>query len=157
MLTMMWSGPMSAASLAAELGISHGLASQHLRALDRAGLAELAEVRPKRGGRERLYRTVKGSPLSERTDAQPLLVEAMIANLRRRVGDWRPHSAAAVSDADLWLTPEDWLDARTRLHDLTTEMHDRARPPNTPGTVPVGLSLMAFEMLGRGPGAPDSY
>lgn len=157
MLTMMWSGPMSAASLAAELGISHGLASQHLRTLDRAGLVELAEVRPKRGGRERLYRTVKGSPLSERTDAQPLLVEAMIANLRRRVGDWRPHSAAAVSDADLWLTPKDWLDTRKRLHDLTAEMHDRARPPHTPGTVPVGLSLMAFEMRGRGPGTPDPY
>jgi DNA-binding transcriptional ArsR family regulator len=157
MLTMMWSGPMSAASLAAELGISHGLSSQHLRTLDRAGLVELAEVRSKRGGRERLYRTVKGSPLSERTDAQPLLVEAMIANLRRRVGDWRPHSAAAVSDADLWLTPEDWLDTRKRLHDLTAEMHDRARPPHTPGTVPVGLSLMAFEMLGRGPGTPDAY
>ena len=148
---------MSAAALAAELDILHGLASQHLRTLDRAGLVELAEVRSKRGGRERLYRTVKGSPLSERTDAQPLLVEAMIANLRRRVGDWRPHSAAAVSDADLWLTPEDWLDTRKRLHDLTAEMHDRARPPHTPGTVPVGLSLMAFEMLGRGPGTPDAY
>jgi len=54
MLTMMWSGPMSAAGLAAELGISHGLASQHLRTLDRAGLVELAEVRSRRGGRERL-------------------------------------------------------------------------------------------------------
>jgi DNA-binding transcriptional ArsR family regulator len=157
MLTMMWSGPMSAAGLAAELGISHGLASQHLRTLDRAGLVELAEVRSKRGGRERLYRTVKGSPLSDRTDAQPLLVEAMIANLRRRAGEWRPESAAAVSDADLWLTPEQWLDARKRLHDLTAEMHDQARPPRTPGTVPVGLTLLAFEMLGRGPGGQDAY
>lgn len=152
MLTMMWSGPMSAAALAAELDISHGLASQHLRTLDRVGLVELAEVRHKRGGREKLYRTVKGSPLSERTDAQPLLVEAMIANLRRRIGQWRTDEGAAVTDADLWLTPEQWLDARKRLHDITAEMHDLAAPSRTPGTVPVGVTLMAFEMLGRGPG-----
>lgn len=153
MLTMMWSGPMSAAGLAAELGISHGLASQHLRTLDRAGLVVLDEVREKRGGRERLYRTVKGSPLSERTDAQPLLIEAMIANLRLRVGEWAPGRPAAVCDADLWLTPEQWLDARKRLHDLTTEMHDLAQSPHTPGTVPVGVTMLAFEMTGT-PGPP---
>jgi DNA-binding transcriptional ArsR family regulator len=155
MLTMMWSGPMSAAGLATELGISHGLASQHLRTLDRVGLVELAEVRPKRGGRERLYRTVKGSPLSDQKDPQPLLVEAMITNLRYRLTAWRPGESGAVTDADLWLTPELWADARARLHDLTTEMHEQAQPPHTPGTVQVGVTLMAFEMLGRGP-EPDA-
>ncbi len=157
MLTMMWSGPMSAAGLAAELGISHGLASQHLRRLDRAGLVELAEVRPKRGGRERLYRTVKGSPLSDRREASPLLVEAMITNLRGRVAAWRPGCGAVVSDADLWLTPEQWADTRKRLHDLTTEMHELARPPHTPGTVPVGLTVLGFEMSGTGPEPPSAY
>jgi DNA-binding transcriptional ArsR family regulator len=157
MLTMMWSGPMSAAGLAAELGISHGLASQHLRTLDRAGLVELSEVRPKRGGRERLYRTVKGSPLSDQQAAQPLLVEAMITNLRERVAAWRPGSDAAVTDADLWLTPEQWRDARKRLRDLTAELHELAAPPRAAGTVPIGLTLMAFEMQGRGPEPPPAY
>lgn len=151
MLTMMWSGPMSAAGLAAELDISHGLASQHLRTLHRTGLVELVEVRPKRGGRERLYRTVKGSPLSEQRQAQPLLIEAMITNLRHRVAAWRPESGAVVTDADLWLSPEQWLEARKRLHDLLAELHELARPPRTPGTVPVGVTLLGFEMLGRGP------
>jgi len=146
MLTMMWSGPCSAAALAAELGISHGLASQHLRTLDRAGLVELAEVRPKRGGRERLYRTVKGSPLSDRREASPLLTEALIANLRQRVAAWRPDSAAVVTDADLWLTPEQWSAARDRVHGLMTELHELARPPRTPGTVPIALTLLGFEM-----------
>jgi DNA-binding transcriptional ArsR family regulator len=146
MLTMMWSGPMSAAGLATELGISHGLASQHLRTLDRVGLVELAEVRSKRGGRERLYRTVKGSPLSDQKHAQPLLIEAIITNLRQRVADWRPDSSAVVTDADLWLTPEQWTDIRERLHALTAEMHDRASPPHTPGTVPIALMVLGFEM-----------
>ena len=162
MLSLMWSGPLSAAALAAELGISHGLASQHLRTLDRAGLVELAEVRAKRGGRERLYRTVKGSPLSDRTDASPLLTEALVNNLRQRLTARVPGSEAVVTDAELWVTPEVWHEARTRLHDLMRDLHERSRPPRTPGTAPIGATLMAFEMTphalpGTGPGGSDAY
>jgi DNA-binding transcriptional ArsR family regulator len=157
MLTLMWSGPMSAATLATELGISHGLASQHLRALDRAGLVELSEVRPKRGGRERLFRTVKGTPLSDQKDAQPLLAEAMITNLRHRLPAWRPGETGAVTEGDLWLTPQQWADARTRLIELSAQIHEQAQPPHTPGTVQVSVTLLAFEMLGRGPESPPAY
>jgi DNA-binding transcriptional ArsR family regulator len=158
MLTMMWSGPMSAASLAAELGISHGLASQHLRTLDRAGLVELAEVRQKRGGREKLYRTVKGSPLSDRHDATPLLIEAYISNLRDRLARRVPDSAWTVTDAELWLTPEVWNEYRKRLLELTYELHEQALPPRSPGTTPIGMTVLAFEMLpGTGPREPGTY
>ena len=158
MLSLMWAGPLSAATLAAELGISHGLASQHLRTLDRAGLVELAEVRPKRGGRERLYRTVKGTPLSDRKDASPLLAEAFVNNLRQRLAMREPDSEWAVTEAELWVTPEVWLEYRKRLTDLMYELHEHAKPPRTSGTVPIGVTLMAFEMRpGTGPHAPDSY
>lgn len=146
MLSLMWSGPLSAAALSTELGISHGLASQHLRALDRAGLVELAEVRPKRGGRERLYRTVHGSPLSDRTDSSPLLTEAFVANLRQRAADRKPESPGVQTDADLWLDPDDWAGFLARLSALMTELHDAAKPPRTPGTQPIGLTLAAFEL-----------
>jgi DNA-binding transcriptional ArsR family regulator len=149
MLSLMWSGPLSAAALSAELGISHGLASQHLRTLDQAGLVELAEVRAKRGGRERLYRTVKGSPLSERRDASPLLTEALVNNLRERLATRKPDSESVVTDAELWVTPEVWLEYRKRLHDLMAELHERSEPPRTPGTTPIGATLMAFEMTPR--------
>ncbi|MFI7676876.1 ArsR/SmtB family transcription factor [Actinophytocola sp. NPDC049390] len=153
MLSLMWSGPLSAAALAVELGISHGLASQHLRTLDRAGLVRLVEVRPKRGGRERLYRTVKGSPLSDRTDASPLLTEAMVSNLRQRLAERVPDSEMVVTDAELWLEPAVWLDVRKRLRDLMHELHEHSRPPRTPGTTPIGATLMAFEMtVGDPPG-----
>ncbi len=144
---------MSAASLAVELSISHGLASQHLRVLDRAGLVELAEVRPKRGGRERLYRTVKGTPLSDHTDASPLLVEAYLSNLRQRLAMRTPDSADAITDAELWVTPAVWHEARKRLLDLMYDLHEHSEPPHTPGTAPIGVTLMAFEMsLGPVPG-----
>jgi DNA-binding transcriptional ArsR family regulator len=145
MLSMMWSGPMSAASLAAELGIAHGLASQHLRTLDRAGLVELAEVRQKRGGREKLYRTVKGTPLSDREEASPLLTEAYVSNLRDRLGTRVPGSPWAVTDAELWVTQEVWTEYRKRLAELMYELHEHALPPHTPGTTPIGVTLLAFE------------
>ncbi len=158
MLSLMWAAPMSAASLAAELGISHGLASQHLRTLDRAGLVELTEERTKRGGRERLYRTVKGSPLSDRRDASPLLTEAFVSNLRERIAMRAPDSDSVVTDAELWVTPEVWMEYRKRLLDLMFELHEHAQPPRTPGTTPIGATLMAFQMVpGTGPQEPDSY
>ena len=162
MLSLMWSGPLSAAALAAELGISHGLASQHLRTLDRAGLVQLAEVRAKRGGRERLYRTVKGSPLSDRKDASPLLTEAFVNNLRDRLTMRVPDSDSVVTDAELWVTPAVWTEYRKRLHDLMHDLHEHSQPPRTPGTTPIGATLMAFEMTprdlpGTGPRTPDSY
>jgi DNA-binding transcriptional ArsR family regulator len=162
MLSLMWAGPMSAAALAAELGISHGLASQHLRTLDRAGLVELAEVREKRGGRERRYRTVKGSPLSDRTDASPLLTEALVGNLRQRLTMRVPDSESVVTDAELWISPELWTEYRTRLRDLMAALHEDSQPPRTPGTTPIGATLMAFEMTprelpGTGPESPAAY
>jgi DNA-binding transcriptional ArsR family regulator len=158
MLSLMWAGPMSAANLAAELGISHGLASQHLRTLDRAGLVELTEVRPKRGGRERLYRTVKGTPLSDQKDASPLLTEAYLNNLRQRLGMRVPDSDWVVTDAELWIAEEVWTEYRKRLLDLMYELHEHARPPRTAGTSPIGVTLMAFEMRpGTGPEQADPY
>jgi len=158
MLSLMWAGPLSAANLAAELGISHGLASQHLRTLDRAGLVELAEVRAKRGGRERLFRTVKGTPLSERVDVSPLLTEVLVKNLRQRLTVRAPDSASVVTDAELWITPEVWTEYRKRLAILMYELHEHSQPPRTPGTTPIGAFLMAFEMRpGTGPDTPDTY
>ena len=162
MLSLMWSGPLSAAALAAELGISHGLASQHLRTLHRAGLVELVEVREKRGGREHLYRTVKGSPLSDRKDVSPLLTQAMVNNLHQRLALRLPDTEMVVTDAELWVEPEVWLEYRKRLHDLMRDLHEHSQPPQTPGTSPIGATLMAFEMgkrklPGTGPGGLEPY
>jgi DNA-binding transcriptional ArsR family regulator len=146
MLTLMWPGPMSAAELARELDISHALASRHLRRLDAAGLVELAEERTRRGGRERRYRTVHGSPLSDRRDGTRMLAAALAHTLQERAGRRAPDGRGVTVDAELWVTPEVWDAVRQRLADVAAELHDAARPPRAPGTIPVGMSLMTFPL-----------
>lgn len=157
MLNLMWPGPMSAAELARELDISHALASQHLRRLDAAGLVELAEERTRRGGRERRYRTVHGSPLSDRHDGTPLLAETLAHSLRERAGRRAEAGEGVTVDAELWVDERTWQHVRRRLAELAAELHDAARPPHTPDTVPVGVSVMAFPLWTAGTGgAPRS-
>lgn len=151
MLSLMWSAPLSAAALARELDISHALASQHLRRLDAAGLVELADVRSRRGGRERRYRAVRGSWLTDQPEGQALLAESLARNLLDRVAHRAPESAGVTVDADLWVSPEEWEAARRRLQAILAELHDAARPPHAPGTVRVGATVMAFEMTDSPP------
>lgn len=146
MLNLMWPGPMSAAELARELDVSHALASQHLRRLDAVGLVELAEERTRRGGRERRYRTVQGSPLSDQRDGAPLLAETLAYTLRERAGRRLEASEGVTVDGELWVDPQTWDNVRLRLAELTAELHQAAQPPHAPGTVPVGISVMAFPL-----------
>lgn len=145
MVSLVWNAPLSAAELARELGVSHALASQHLRRLDAVGLVELAEVRTNRGGRERRYRAVHGSPLSDqRHEAALLLAETLSHTMRERAGR-RAHDAEGVtSDVELWVAPDVWEDFRRRLAGLLDELHAAARAPHAPGTVGVGATVMAF-------------
>src|SRR2546430_10470170 len=92
--------PLSAAELARELAISHALATQHLRRLDTVGLVELVEVRPHRGGQERRYRAVRGTPLSDQHAGAALLAEALAVNLRERAGRRAPRQPGVTSDAE---------------------------------------------------------
>jgi DNA-binding transcriptional ArsR family regulator len=53
--------PSSATRLAAELGLPRQRVNYHLKALERAGLVELVEERPRRGCVERILRTRPGA------------------------------------------------------------------------------------------------
>lgn len=153
MLTLMWPGPMSAAELARELDVSHALASRHLRTLAAVGLVELTEERTRRGGRERRYRTVHGSPLSDRHDGARMLAAALSHTLQERAARRNPDGRGVTVDAELWVAPEAWDTATRRLAEIAADLHDAARPPHTPGTVPVGVSLMAFPLREAPPGS----
>ncbi|MFI5777320.1 ArsR/SmtB family transcription factor [Nocardia sp. NPDC051570] len=154
MLTLMWPGPMSAAELARELNVSHALASQHLRRLDAVGLVELAEERTHRGGRERRYRTIHGSPLSDQHDGTPLLAETLAHTLRERATRRIPGSEGVTVDAELWVDPRTWQKTRQRLAELGAELHQAARPAHTPGTIAVGITMMAFPVHDSEPQEP---
>ncbi|WP_094191464.1 winged helix-turn-helix domain-containing protein [Streptomyces katrae] len=154
MLSLMWPGPLSAAELARELDVSHALASQHLRRLDAVGLVELAEQRTRRGGRERRYRTVRGTPLSDRHEGAPMLAETMAHTLRERAGRRLEASEGVTVDAELWVDPRIWQDVRRRLTELAVELHDAAQPAHAPGTIPLGVSMMAFPLQDTAPADP---
>ena len=155
-VSLVWNVPLSAAELSRELGISHALASQHLRRLDAVGLVELAEIRERRGGRERRYRAVHGSPLSDQVHGGvQLLAEALAHNLRDRAGRHAPGAQGVTTDAELWVAPEVWSDFRHRLAALFDELHDAAQVPHAPGTVGIGATAMVFPLVEPpGTGAP---
>ncbi|MCX5401241.1 helix-turn-helix transcriptional regulator [Streptomyces sp. NBC_00102] len=154
MLSLLWPGPMSAAELSRELGISHALASQHLRRLDAVHLVELAEERERRGGRERRYRTVHGAPLSEQREGAPVLAEALAYTLRERSARRDPAEEGVTVDGELWVDPSAWAEAQGQLAHVARKLHDVARPVRTPGTVPVSVTLMAFRMERTAPADP---
>jgi DNA-binding transcriptional ArsR family regulator len=162
MLSLLTGAALSAAELARELEVSQALSSYHLRQLADAGLVELAEERSHRGGRERRYRH-RVQPRVDQPDtglpaggdeAQELFVEAIVAELRRRaslrVGDPRGLSV----DAELWVHPEDWEQARQTITAASTLLHEQARRPHEPGTVHVNTSVVMFAMLDDRPPSP---
>lgn len=75
-----------------------------------------------------------------------MLAATLAHTLQERAARRDPDSGGVTADGELWVEPEVWEDIRQRFADLTTELHDAARPARSPGTVPVGISLMAFRM-----------
>lgn len=146
MMSLMWATPRSAAELARDVGISQALASHHLRTLDAAGLVVLAETRSKRGGLERRYRAIRGTPLSDQEGGAVLLAETLAVNLRERAARRAPDGAGVTSDVELWLAPDAWDALRSRMADLVAELHEASEAPHTPGTVRVGGTVMLFPL-----------
>jgi DNA-binding transcriptional ArsR family regulator len=150
MLSLLTASPLSAMELSRELGVSQALASYHLRQLHAAGVTELAEVRPRRGGRERryIYRPEPDVPAAQRggREDQALFAEAIEVELRRRVREADGGAARLGVDAELWVDPDAWQSALDGVRAATGELHRQARPPRTPGTVRVSVSALLFTM-----------
>jgi DNA-binding transcriptional ArsR family regulator len=162
MLSLLTGAALSAAELARELEVSQALASYHLRQLADAGLVELAEERSHRGGRERRYRH-RVDPRADKPDAsvpvgddegQALFLEAIAGELRRR-GAQRVSDPRGLSvDAELWVHPEDWEQARQAIAAASIVLHERARRPHERRTVHVNTTVVMFAMLEEHPPAP---
>ncbi len=147
MLSLLWSGDFSAADLARELGISHGLASQHLRKLREAALVEPAGTETRRGGQAHTYRAVRGTPLSDLSRdprAACVLAETMALLLRERATRHDPRFQPVMADAELWVHQDDWDRARQAMLSVVTELHDNSHPPRTEGCIPISLTVAAF-------------
>ncbi len=147
MLSLLTGTPMSAAEVARELDITHANASYHLRQLLDAELLVVDGEERIRGGIAKRYRYPHERP-EPKPSAEQLAgqVEAMCQELLRRITHREAESPGAFTDAELWLTPEDYAEALEHLRTASLLVHDRARRPRTPGTVKTNLTVAAFRM-----------
>ncbi len=155
MLSLLTGADLSAAEIARELGVSHANASYHLRFLLDAGELEVVGEERIRGGIAKRYRhpwrredrpeRPEGDP-QERAEAAELFVQAAAEELRRRYAQRLPDSHGLVTDAELWVAPEVYAEARELLAQASALLHDNARPPRSEGAEPVSLSVFAFEL-----------
>lgn len=155
MLSLLTGADLTAADVARELDLTHANASYHLRFLLDAGELEVVGEERIRGGLAKRYRHrwrtddrprgSTGDP-EERAVAAELFVGAAADELRRRYARRLPGTGGLVTDAELWVAPEVYAEARTLLARAGELLHDAAQPPRSEGTGPVALSLFAFEL-----------
>jgi DNA-binding transcriptional ArsR family regulator len=150
MLSLLTGAPLSATELSREPGISQALASYHLRQLHAAGVVELAEIRSRRGGRERrfTYRPPPSAPGPTGSDneSHALFAEAISVELRRRVCEAQRGAPRLGVDAELWVDAADRKATIEALRVASAELHERARPPRTPDTIRVSVTALLFAM-----------
>lgn len=147
----------SAAEAARVLGESQANVSYHLRRLHSAGLVEAVGEVSVRGGTAKRYRhdPASGERLGTGTaEEYAVLAVALGEELRRRTAERDPDRPGAMTDAEVWLTPEVWDRVREQANRLGDELHEGALPPHTEGAVRVSATLVLFELLREG-AAPE--
>ncbi len=148
MLSLLTGAEMSAAEVARELDLTHANASYHLRLLLDAGQLEVASEERIRGGVAKRYRhpwrarVTRGKSTPE---GRAAYVRAMAAELVRRVDHWGG-TPGSFTDAELWVSEEDFLAVRDSLREASERLHAAAKPPRTEGTIKVAMSAAVFEM-----------
>jgi DNA-binding transcriptional ArsR family regulator len=154
-LSLLTGTALTTAEVARELGLSHANASYHVRVLRDAGELVVAGEETIRGGRAVRYRhpwreddRPAAASVARPTDpgAAELVVQAATGELRRRYRSRRRDLPGIVTDAELWVDPDTWAQARELLARATELVHDGARPPRAEGAVLVNLSLFGFAM-----------
>jgi len=155
-LSLLTGAEMSAAEIARELGLSHANASYHLRFLADADLVVEAGEERIRGGVARRYRhpwDAETTSSTESPEDAEGYVAAMAQELVRRFS--RRERPGALTDAELWVTPEVFERVRSMVHEAAVLLHHEARPPRTEGTVPVAMTAAVFPLSQEtGPGSP---
>jgi hypothetical protein len=139
--------------VARELGITHANASYHLRVLLDAGELEIAFEEKIRGGVAKHYRHPwqKGlggeRPRRISLEDRAVYARAMAEELVRRARLTKVGGArGGFTDAELWVTPEDYAAVEEALTTASSRLHEAARPPRTEGTIRVSLTAALFEM-----------
>jgi DNA-binding transcriptional ArsR family regulator len=152
-MSLLTGAPLTAAEVARELGLTHANASYHLRNLLAAGMIVPAGEERIRGGMAKRYRydadrdRESEKAHGPRSDAQNRMLYAAVANeLVRRTAQAEWTGKSTMSDAELWVDPERWLELRNRVAQAALDLHAAARPPRTPGTIRTSTTIAMFQM-----------
>jgi len=148
-LSLLTGAALTAAEVARELELTHANASYHLRNLLAAGLIVPAGEERIRGGVAKRYRydpdRARGKPVQTPDDNRALYAAVADELIRRTAeADWA--GPKTMTDAELWVDPEVWVDVRDRIAELSRELHAAARPPRTPGTVRTATTIAMFRL-----------
>lgn len=152
MLGLLWQTPASVSDLSRAIGISHGLASQHLKVLREAELVRKARTEVRRGGRADIYEATGGTPLTDvvSSDAD---IESLVATMASMMGmrsvQRAPGEQALAVDAEFWVEDAAWSEYCSIVVTATSELHKRALPASQPGSRHVGLTVLGLTL------APD--
>jgi DNA-binding transcriptional ArsR family regulator len=148
-LSLLTGTELSAAEVARELDVTHANASYHLRVLLDADLLEIASEERIRGGVAKRYRhpwqqqARKGEITSQDREAYTrALAEALVRRVRHAV----PNRYGHYTDAELWVSQEDFDAVRASVTAASARLHESARPPRSEGTRRVALTIAMFEM-----------
>lgn len=147
-LSLLTGTELCAAEIARELDISQANASYHLRKLADAGEVVESGTRVVRGGTARLYRHPWKSRKGPAADSvhEEQFIQVLAAELVRRHALRRRRGRRTMTDAELWVTPEHWAEVVDQVTAASSLLHGAARPPRTPGTMPVSMSAALFEL-----------
>jgi len=147
-LSLLTGAEMSAAEVARELDITHANASYHLRVLAEAGqVVEAGEERIRGGVAKRYRHPWRDKRLTAHTpEDRQAIVRAAAEELVRRTVLHRPRTHLALSDAELWVSPEVWKRVSDLVKEASELLHAEAKPPRTRGTVHVNMTSVLFQM-----------
>jgi hypothetical protein len=89
------------------------------------------------------------APGPEADPHRQALYGALAAELTRRALQfrWAPDHQH-LTDAELWVTPEVWIEARALVDEASARLHHAAQPAGTSGTIRGNASFVMFEMGG---------
>ena len=147
-LSLLTGAEMSAAEVARELDVTHANASYHLRVLAEAGqIVEAGEVRIRGGVAKRYRHPWRDKHLTAHSpEERQAIVRAAAEELVRRTTLHRPRIPIALTDAELWVTPEVWKRVLDLVKEASVLLHAEAKPPRTRGTVHVNMTTALFQM-----------
>ncbi|MGH3423871.1 MAG: ArsR/SmtB family transcription factor [Nocardioidaceae bacterium] len=148
-LSLLTGTELSAAEIARELGITHANASYHLRRLADAGVVVEAGRERIRGGVAKRYRhpwDTAPAPAARSEAERSMYVQALAHELVRRAAQRRPETRGHFTDAEMWVDPAVWEQAREHVNAASELVHAAAQPPRTSGAIRINMTAALFEM-----------